>query len=288
MGPSEISFAEHLGTGTLTTLGIRCSRNRVSPLIRDEPSDIKKLWAFELPDEVAILIDARFSGFHFQSMNLELNMKNKWQAVFFDFDGVILDSVDVKTRAFATMFRPYGPEVEKAVVDYHLVHGGVSRFEKFKYYYENLIKQQITGELLEELGNQFNQLVLNEVLEAPFIEGALETLQQLKEQDVPAFVVSGTPQEEIQMIVEKKNLGRYFVEVHGSPRKKHEILEDIVARYEFITDKCLFIGDAMTDYEAARESGIKFLGIVHKIAVTPFPPDTEIALQVVLPTGVKK
>ena len=36
-------------------------------------------------------------------------MKNKWQAVFFDFDGVILDSVDVKTQAFAAMFRAYGP-----------------------------------------------------------------------------------------------------------------------------------------------------------------------------------
>jgi beta-phosphoglucomutase-like phosphatase (HAD superfamily) len=44
-------------------------------------------------------------------------MKRRLQAVFFDFDGVILDSVDVKARAFSEMFRDYGPEVEKAVVD---------------------------------------------------------------------------------------------------------------------------------------------------------------------------
>ena len=43
-------------------------------------------------------------------------MGSRWEAVFFDFDGVILDSVDVKTQAFADMFRQYGPEVERAVV----------------------------------------------------------------------------------------------------------------------------------------------------------------------------
>ena len=44
----------------------------------------------------------------------------QWQAVFFDFDGVILDSVNVKTHAFSQMFRKYGPEIEESVVRYHL------------------------------------------------------------------------------------------------------------------------------------------------------------------------
>ncbi len=56
----------------------------------------------------------------------------KWQVVFFDFDGVILDSVDVKTKAFAKMFRHYGPEVEQVVVDYHLANGGVSQVQKIR------------------------------------------------------------------------------------------------------------------------------------------------------------
>ncbi len=38
--------------------------------------------------------------------------KHNYQAVFFDFDGAILDSVNVKTNAFATMFRPYCKNVE--------------------------------------------------------------------------------------------------------------------------------------------------------------------------------
>ena len=91
--------------------------------------------------------------------------------MFFDFDGVILDSVDVKTRAFATMLRPYGPEIERAVVDYHLANGGLSRFKKFEYYYEALLKKSIGDEELESLGQEFNKLSMQGVLDSPFIDG---------------------------------------------------------------------------------------------------------------------
>ena len=204
----------------------------------------------------------------------------KWKAVFFDFDGVILDSVGVKTKAFAKMFRNYGPEVEKAVVDYHLANGGVSRFEKFEYYYKNLLQKPITQDILEALGREFNQLAMEGVLAAPFIDGALETLKQLKKDGIPAFVVSGTPDEEINVIVEKRNLAPYFLEMHGSPRKKQEIVRDIAGRHGYQLEKCLFIGDATTDYEAAKYCGTIFLGIVKDGERSPFPEGTRISARV--------
>jgi len=203
-----------------------------------------------------------------------------WQAVFFDFDGVILDSVDVKTQAFAAMFRPYGPEVERAVVEYHLANGGVSRFKKFEYYYKYIFNKPINKEMLEALGREFNQLAMKGVLAAPFIDGALETLEQLKEQGIPAFVASGTPDEEIQLIVEKRKLAPYFVEVHGSPRKKQEIVQDIAARHAYRLEDCLFIGDATTDYEAAKYCGMFFLGVVKKNERSPFPEGTRVKTKV--------
>ena len=35
------------------------------------------------------------------------------ESIFFDFDGVIADSVNVKTEAFAKMYESYGKEVKK-------------------------------------------------------------------------------------------------------------------------------------------------------------------------------
>jgi phosphoglycolate phosphatase-like HAD superfamily hydrolase len=216
----------------------------------------------------------------------------KWQAVFWDFDGVVLDSVHVKTRTFARMFSVYGPDIEQAVVKYHLAHGGVSRFEKFKYYYEHLLKRSITDHELATLGEEFSGLALEEVLAVPFISGALETLQELSRKGIPSYVVSGTPEEEVRHIVIARELSSYFVEVHGSPRKKAEILADIVGRMGYVTEQCLFLGDAMTDYDAALAVGTQFLGIVPEGEPLPFPDGTAVSTVVccdvdgcILPSG---
>ncbi len=209
----------------------------------------------------------------------------KWQAVFFDFDGVILDSVDIKTKAFAKMFRSYGTKVEREVVSYHLKHEGISRFKKFRCFYENILKKEITKEKLEHLGEMFTKLVLQGVLESPFMEGALETLQQLDALGVSAYIVSGTPHEEINYIVKEKGLSHFFRAVHGSPRQKAEIIKNILNRNGCQRASCLFIGDAMSDYNAAQETGVCFLGIVKKDEASPFPDGTIVSSAVRLDMG---
>ncbi len=203
-----------------------------------------------------------------------------WQAVFFDFDGVILDSVDVKTQAFAQMFRKHGPEVERAVVEYHLTNGGISRFEKFRHYYEVLLGQPISEVELVSLGEEFSRIVFEQVLCAPYIAGALETLEKLLKESTPAYVVSGTPEEELGAIVERRGLTRFFLGVYGSPKTKMQILAEIMHKKRYTSERCLFLGDAMTDYEAAHVTAVRFLGIVRPGGLTPFPPGTPISFKV--------
>lgn len=206
----------------------------------------------------------------------------KWEAVFFDFDGVILDSVDVKTQAFAKMFRQYGPEVEKKVVEYHLNNGGVSRFDKFRYYYEEILNKPVNEEIIERLSEQFSDLVIDGVLASPFMPGAKESLESLKEKEIPCYIVSATPHEEINLIVGKKDLKGYFKEVHGSSRKKWEICQEIINRKNYNPQNCLFAGDAMSDYDAACKNCICFLGIVRDGEISPFPNGTSISCTVIL------
>ncbi len=203
-------------------------------------------------------------------------MTIRWQAVFFDCDGVILDSVDVKTRAFAKLFSQHGPEIEAAVVEYHLKNGGVSRFEKFRYYYEHILKRSITDYEIEELGKAFSSLVVEEVIASPFIDGALESLEQLKEKAVPIYLVSGTPEPEMIEIAGKKGIADFFVEIHGSPQKKWDAVADLLARKGYDSSRCIFLGDAMSDYEAAKRNGMHFIGIVPEGELSVFPEGTRL------------
>ena len=198
----------------------------------------------------------------------------KKNAIFFDFDGVILDSVHVKTKSFATIFKKYGPEIERQVVDYHIAHGGISRFEKFRYFYENLLQQPITSKQLIKLGEKFSSLTFSGVVDSHFIDGALETLEFLKKKNILSFIVSGTPQTELKEIVKIKKISHYFAEIHGSPTTKYDIIQHLITQFKLENKRCLFIGDAMTDYDAALSVGIDFLGIVPPTTKSPFPNGT--------------
>lgn len=197
--------------------------------------------------------------------------KPRWQAVFFDFDGVIAASIEVKVKAFATLFAPYGPTVQEAVIRYHRDNGGMPRQQKLRHCCEVIADKPCDDRELVRLGQAFADLVLEEVVAAPLIEGALSTLQQLRETGVPAFVVSGTPDDEMRLIVERKGLQPYFTEVHGSPRPKTAIVGEILARRHYRPEQCLFIGDALADYRAATSNGLRFLGISSEGHASLFP-----------------
>ena len=55
------------------------------------------------------------------------------RAIIFDFDGVIVDSVDVKGLAFAEIYSKYGGGIAEKVLSHHRSNGGMSRKVKFKY-----------------------------------------------------------------------------------------------------------------------------------------------------------
>ncbi|MDR2551063.1 MAG: HAD hydrolase-like protein [Desulfobulbus sp.] len=207
---------------------------------------------------------------------------SSWQAVFFDFDGVIADSTQVKIRAFATLFAAYGVAVQEAVVRYHLDNGGMPRQEKLRYCFTALAGQTPTEAALDQAGRTFSDLVLEEVVAAPLLAGALATLKRLKQAGIPTFVVSGTPGDEMRLIAVRKGLASLFTEVHGSPQAKPAIIADIVARHDLTPDRCLFVGDAMADYRAAEAHALHFLGIVPAGKNSIFPAHIPTSVHVTL------
>jgi beta-phosphoglucomutase-like phosphatase (HAD superfamily) len=48
-------------------------------------------------------------------------MTKKYDAIVFDFDGVLVESVDVKTQAFGALYAEYGDRIVEQVKAYHLL-----------------------------------------------------------------------------------------------------------------------------------------------------------------------
>ena len=208
-----------------------------------------------------------------------------WQAVFFDFDGVIADSTDIKVRAFAELFAEHGPAVQEAVVRFHMDNGGMPRHLKLRHCCERIAGIAVDADLLDRLGQRFAGMVFAGVIAAPLMPGVMQTLRQLEREQIPAVVVSATPHVEMNRVAERKGLRGYFLEVHGSPRSKTEIVADVLRRFDCTPRRCLFVGDALADLRAARETGLHFLGIVPFGKASLFPDGTTISSTVLLPAA---
>lgn len=181
----------------------------------------------------------------------------KIEAIFLDFDGVILESVDVKGWAFGKLFKN-DPEYVDEIVRFHYAHGGMSRFEKFHYIYKNILKEPLPNDKFNELCRNFSKLVFERVAKCDFVPGALEFLKKYHKM-FHLFIISGTPHEEINKIVDIKGLNIYFEGVFGSPTTKSYWTRKIIEEKKLDVNRLIFIGDAMSDYKAAEENNIRFV-----------------------------
>ncbi len=179
------------------------------------------------------------------------------QIVFWDFDGVIKDSVMVKSEGFEQLFLPYGKEVAERVRQHHEDHGSVSRYEKMPIYL-GWAGEPATTDQVQDFCDRFSELVRQAVIDAVWVPGVREYLQAHHARQ--RFVlVTATPQEEIEQILHSLDIAHCFREIHGAPTPKSTAIGDVLQRMRCPTERALMVGDSDTDLSAAEENHIAFL-----------------------------
>jgi len=177
--------------------------------------------------------------------------------IVFDFDGVIKDSVSVKSDAFEQLFEKFGAEVSSRVRRHHEENGGMSRYEKLPLYlaWSGLTP---TDKLVKEYSNHFSHIVKQKVIGSKWVNGVEGFLNNNSNQ-FNMFLVTATPQLEIEEILEALDISSFFSDVVGAPVKKVDAVSKLIIKNNLNTDKTVMIGDSMPDYLAASENGIQFI-----------------------------
>lgn len=184
-------------------------------------------------------------------------MVEKFKIVFWDFDGVIKDSVQVKSAGYENLFLPFGNEVVGRIRKHHEAHGGVSRFEKIPLYL-SWAGEPTSSTQVKEFCDQFSKLVQQAVVDSPWVPGVYEYLKSNYEGQC-FILMTGTPQEEIEQILQALNITCYFREVHGAPKTKVDVVKDVLNRLHFSPEQTLVVGDSKIDLEAAKSNNVAFL-----------------------------
>jgi phosphoglycolate phosphatase-like HAD superfamily hydrolase len=177
--------------------------------------------------------------------------------VLWDFDGVIKDSVSVKTQAFERLFLPYGAEVARKVREHHEANGGMSRFDKMPTYLQ-WAGQESNEASVQKFCDRFSELALQAVIDSPWVPGVRAYIEK-HHADQPFVLVTATPQAEIETILAATGSAHWFREVHGSPTVKSAAIADALQRWQLGPEATVFIGDASADLAAAKANGVPFL-----------------------------
>jgi len=191
-----------------------------------------------------------------------MNGNPRIKAVTFDLDGTLFATTEIKSRAFADLFSSYGKEVEIAVLEDHMRSEGISRFIKFRRWYEELLSLEYTDEIGSELSRRYDQIVLPQIRVAPWTLGAFEFLNQWHGR-IPLFVASATPQHQLADMLHFRSAEYLITAAWGYPTTKTKALEVAASISKSKPEEVLMVGDSKADFNASAEIGARFCRFVN-------------------------
>lgn len=180
------------------------------------------------------------------------------KVIFWDFDGVLMDSNAVRDLGFERVLSEFPKEQVDQLLAFHQANGGLSRYVKFRYFFEEIRKEPITDNEILVWAERFS-LIMKELLVNPelLIE---ETLNFVKENQGKyiMYITSGSDQKELQFLCKEMKIDYLFKSIHGSPTSKTELVKAIIEACDYRREECVLIGDSINDWQAAKANGISF------------------------------
>lgn len=184
----------------------------------------------------------------------------EFDVILWDFDGVIMDSMPIRDKGFEVTLSKYPKHQVQQLLDYHRINGGLSRYVKFRYFYEEILKEPISDEVVLSYASRFSEVMMELLIdERLLINDSLNFIKKYYKQ-VPMHIVSGSDGSELNIICERLNIAKYFKTIQGSPTPKKELVKNLIFECKYALSKVALIGDSINDYEAALHNNIVFIG----------------------------
>jgi len=192
----------------------------------------------------------------------------------FDFDGVILESVDARNDAFFALFDDHGEAVCRQVLALHLSSPGIDRHEKIRRCYFEILHKEPSDDELDRRVERFGSLAKARVLACPMVPGVDRFMQTLESQY--SYLVSIARQDEVQEIVVERDLAAWFADVYGGPKSKVANIASILEHESVQPHDVVFVGDKISDFAAAKAAGVNFYGRLPNLSNNPFPQEVPV------------
>ena len=99
-----------------------------------------------------------------------------FSAIVFDFDGIIVESTEVKSAAFYEVALEWGEDAALRMAEYHAKNFGVSRFAKFNWFFKKVLGKDLSPEMSAYLNNRFSTICVEKIIQAPLVPGFADAI----------------------------------------------------------------------------------------------------------------
>ena len=185
---------------------------------------------------------------------------SKYKLVCFDVDGTLIDNVKFSWKIFHEYFQVDQKRRENAKNDF--LNGKIS-YLQWANHDIGLWKEK----------NAKKEDFLKAIEPLKLMEGAMETLQELKKNNLKLAVISGSLNIVLEKFIPNYNeifddvfLSRIYFDENGNivkveatefdMEKKAEALKQIAEREKISLKECVFVGDYLNDRKVIQEAGL--------------------------------
>lgn len=180
--------------------------------------------------------------------------------ILWDFDGVIIDSLAIRDYGFREIFHSFNNEDIEKLIKYHNLNGGLSRFHKIEYFFNEILKQNITQDEILQYANKFTTIMRQSLSDKKHLINDTVNFIKNNYKKYNFHIVSGSEHNELNFLCQKLDLSQYFISINGSPTPKNQLIKNLLESYNYDICQTILIGDSINDYEAASVNKIGFYG----------------------------
>ena len=196
-------------------------------------------------------------------MNPNPDYSNIFEAkmMIFDFDGVIVDSMNVKVDEYKILLSQFTKDelVLNRIEEVYRNSMGIPREVTLKKVFDEILGRNISAQEIENLSQAYSKAVFERLEAVKPLSGFLEYLALHKE--VTKHIISGAPHSDIIYLADKLNLAKYFKSIKGGPLAKKDELKRIKTQEKVKEGEVIYFGDQENDYNAAKSAEVQFVGI---------------------------
>jgi phosphoglycolate phosphatase len=179
----------------------------------------------------------------------------------FDFDGVIIDSTEVKVDEYRSLFSQFtnNEATLNQIINIYRNSAGIPRETTLKKVFKEFLYKTLSDQEVENLSLDYSKRIFQRLDAIEPLKGFLEYLTIHKK--INKHIISGAPNSDVSYLIKKLNITKHFKSIKGGPLNKKNEITNIRKLAKVKAKDIVYFGDQNNDYIAAKSAGVGFIGI---------------------------